>query len=294
MRELVSPRDFGSRFRPTYSDIARKLGIDEETVRVRVRQAQRAGAILGWQLAINPHLLGREGTSVLLEVSEPSSKPLMISQIKLVDEVVLIMDYYERPLRVVFYHEDDRDRERRLGLIKSISGDEHPVIWQVGFAPCKARMKRTDWQILRALRRDLMQSNAEIAKELGLSARTVKRRISFMTEANVIHSFAMGNVRRMPGMAYFFLVDSSNETKKHRVDKEIHSRLENAVFVDTRNKEFSQFVAVFHNAAEADEAYRWIRSLDGAENTRMLLMREIIPVEDWFDKEIDRHLRESS
>ena len=295
LRELASPfhGTIGSYLRPTYSDIAKKLGVDEETVRVRFRQAQKSGSIIGWQIAINPSLLGRKATSVLLEVNDPSTKPTMISQIKLIDEVILIMDFYENPLRVVFNHENDRDMERRLALIRAICGDKSSIAWQVGFAPCYAKLKKTDWEILKVLHEDPMQSNAEIAKELRVSARTVKRRISFMTETKAIYSFARGNVNRMPGMAYFFLLDCANEKKKHEVDEIILARLENAIYVDTRNKQYSTYSAVFRNVSEADEVYRWIKSLDGGEKTRMSMMREIISVPDWFDKEIDKHLNES-
>ena len=229
----------------------------------------------------------------MLDIDDPSSKPSMVSQIKLIDEVVLIMDFYEKPLRVVFCHENDRDRERRLSLIKSVCGDKNPVSWQVLFAPCNARLKRTDWQILKALRRDLMQSNLEIADEIRVSARTVRRRLAFMTEERAIYTFAMGNVARMPGVSYFFLVKCTNE-KKREVDEEILSRLENAVFVENNDKQFSSYAAVFHNMGEADETHRWVKSLNGVESARMLIMREIISVQDWFDKEVDRHLSESS
>jgi len=291
LREIASPfhGTSGSYLRPTYSDVARKLGIDEETVRVRVRQAQRGGSVLGWRLAINPRLLGRQTTSVLLDIDDPSSKPSIVSQIRLIDEVVLIMDFYEKPLRVVFCHENDRDRERRLDLIKSVCGDKKPVSWQVVFAPCNARLKRTDWQILKVLRRDLMQDNLGIANEVRVSARTVRRRLAFMTKERAIYTFAMGNVARMPGVTHFFLVKCTNE-KKRVVDEKILSRLENAVFVDNSDKQFSSYAAVFHNMGEADEAYRWIKSLDGVESARILVMREIISVQDWFDKEIDRQL----
>jgi DNA-binding Lrp family transcriptional regulator len=229
----------------------------------------------------------------LLDIDDPSSKPSMVSQIKLIDEVVLIMDFYEKPLRVVFCHENDRDRERRLSLIKSVCGDKNPVSWQVLFAPCNAKLKRTDWQILKALRRDLMQSNLEIANEVRVSARTVRRRLAFMTEERAIYTFAMGNVARMPGVSYFFLVKCTDE-KKREVDEEILSRLENAVFVENNDKQFSSYAAVFHNMGEADETHRWVKSLNGVENARMLIMREIISVQDWFDKEVDRHLSDSS
>ena len=294
LRELATPRDFGTYLRPTYSDVAKKLGIDEETVRVRVRQTQQAGAILGWQLSINPHLLGREATSAMLEVADPSSKQSMIAKIKLIDEVVMIMDFYERPLRVVFNHETDRDRERRLGLIESICGDDNPTTWQVGYAPCNVTLKRTDWEILKALRKDRLQTNAEIAAKVGVSARTVKRRLSFMTEARAIHTFAMGDVKRMPGMVYFFQVDCRDEAKKRRVNEAITSRLENAVFVDPRNRRYLTYTAVFRNASEAEETHRWMKAIDGAEDTKMYIMREIIAVEDWADKEIEKHLNESA
>ena len=115
-----------------------------------------------------------------------------------------------------------------------------------------------------------------------------------MTEERAIFSHTLGDVRRVPGMAYFFLVNSEDEKKKAEIDTEIHSRLENAIFADTRNKQYSIYAAAFRNMGEANEMYRWIRSLDGAEKTRMHVMREIIPVPDWVDDEIERRLKDSA
>jgi DNA-binding Lrp family transcriptional regulator len=291
LKELASTTTFGVYLRPTYSEVAKKLGIDEETVRLRVRQAKKDGSILGWQLAINPHVLGREATSVVLEVDDPSKKEQIIKQIKLIDEVVLLMDFYEKPLRVVFYHESDQDMERRLNLMKSICGDKNPVFWRLGYPSNDVKLKRTDWEILRALRRDSMSSNLEIAKEIGVSSRTVKRRLAFMTETSTVYSFVMGDVKRIPGMSYFILVNCANDKKKRLIDEQVAERLENTIFQDTFNKQYSVYVVVFPNMGEADEAYRWIKNMDGAEKTRMFVTREIISVPDWFDKEIDKHLK---
>jgi len=294
LKELSSMSTFGLYLRPTYSDVAKKLGIDEETVRVRVRQAERAGTVIRWQVEINPHVLGREATSVILNVDDPSKKDSIISQIKLIDEVVFIMDFYEKPLRIHFYHENDQDRERKLDLIKSICGDKNPTYWQLGFAPVSAKLKKTDWQIMKALRRDSLLSNLEVAKEIGVSARTVKRRVSFMTEARAIYTHTVGNIKRVPGMAYLFLVDCANERKKREIDEQIRSRLDNAIFEDTFNKQYSIYAAVFHNMGEADEMYRWIKSLEGAEKTRTYVIREMLSIRDWINNEIEKRLKESS
>ena len=277
---------------PTYSDIAKKLGVDEETVRVRIRQVQHAGTIVQWLLEVNPHVLEREATSVLLEVNDASSKQKMISQVKLVDGVVMIIDLFDRPLRVEFYHENETDRQRKLDLIKLICGDKNPTYWQRGFPPCNAKLKRTDWEILKALRKDPTQSNADIAGKLRVSLRTVKRRLSHMIEADIIYSHMLGDVKRVPGIAYSILMNCMNEKQKHEIDKMILSKLDNAVFVDTRNKHYSLYAAVFHNMGEAEETYRWIKKIDGTMNIWMNMIREIIPVRAWLDDEIDKHLAE--
>jgi DNA-binding Lrp family transcriptional regulator len=294
LRELASPSTFRAFLRPTYSDIAKKLGIDEETVRVRVKRAQQAGTIIRWRLEINPHLWGCEAASVVLEVNNPSLKPSIISQIKLIDEVILIMDFYEKPLRVEFFYENNRDRERKLALIKGICDDRNPITWERSYPPCNAKLKKTDWQILETLSKDSMQSNAEIAREIGVSTRTVKRRLSFMIEARAISVQTMGDVKRVPGMAYFFLMQSPNEKQKREADEMILSRLENAIFVDARSKQYSIFSVVFHNMGEAEEMYRWMKSLSGTENTKMYVMREIIPVPDWLENELVKRVNESS
>ncbi|HZW55343.1 MAG TPA: AsnC family transcriptional regulator [Nitrososphaerales archaeon] len=46
--------------RQSYSRIARKLGVDEETIRRRIRRAEQVGLIKGGELILNPYLIGRE------------------------------------------------------------------------------------------------------------------------------------------------------------------------------------------------------------------------------------------
>jgi DNA-binding Lrp family transcriptional regulator len=291
LRELASPKTgFGFLLRPTYSSIAKKLGIDEETVRVNVRQAERAGTLVRWYLEVNPYVLGHDATSVFLEVNDPSKKDWMINQIKLIPGVILIVDFYERPLRVEFYHENDQDLERKLGFIESITGDKNPIFWKIVYPSSNARLKKTDWQILKSLQQDSMRSNAEIAKEVGVSARTVKRRLSLLIEEEAVYSQMLGDVKRVPGHVYSVLLNCTSETQKREVDEIVQSILENAVFVDTRSKRYSIFSAVFRNMAEAEEMHRKIKSLRGVDNVVMHMEQQVIQVHDWLGREIDNRV----
>jgi DNA-binding Lrp family transcriptional regulator len=293
LRELASPRTtFASYLRPTYSSVAKKLGVDEETIRLNVRQAQRDGTIVGWFSDINPNILGQETTTVILEVDDASKKDSLIKQIKLIPGALQIVDFYGRPLRIDFYHENDAEKERKMGLIKSICGDKNPIYWQRGFSSINGKLKKTDWQILKALRRDSMQNNAEIAEEVGVSPRTVKRRLTFLVEENVVYVRPVGEIKQFPGHVYFFLLNNINEKKKRELDGIVLSRLGKAVYADTRNKQYSIFSAVFKNMGEADETFRWIKSLDGAEDTKMFLEQQIIHVYHWIDEGINNRLAE--
>jgi DNA-binding Lrp family transcriptional regulator len=295
LRELASPRiTFSSYLRPTYSSIAKKLEIDEETVRVNVRDAQRDGIIVGWYVDINPHVFGRETLIVILEANDARKKNLMINQVRSVPGVMQIVDCYGMPLRVDFCYENDKDRDSKLDLIESICGDKNPLYWQRALPPINAKLKRTDWQIMKSLRRDPMLSNEQVAIEVGVSSRTVKRRISFLTEEKVIHSRPVGEIKRFPGHVYLLLVNCANERKKRQIDEMIASKLEQAVATDVRHKQYSTFSAVFNNMGEAEEMHQWVKSLEGAENTRMYMEQQIIHVFDWINNEINNRLAEIS
>ncbi len=177
------------------------------------------------------------------------------------------MDFYEKTLRVVFYHENDQDGGRRLELIKSICGDKNPTFWQLRFPSNNVKLKKTDWQILKEVRRIFVEQRRNCERDWCVT-RTVKRRLSFMTETSSIYSFAMGNVKRMPGMAYFFLVSSSNEKNKQEIDEQILSRLETAILWTPPTGSTRVYAAVFPNMSEADDTYRWIRRLGWCGETK--------------------------
>lgn len=76
--------------RKTHADVARKLGIDEETVRNRIKYLKDSGFLLGWRLLPNPALLGRESEFLFLELEDQDSKEEVISKLRAMDGVVII------------------------------------------------------------------------------------------------------------------------------------------------------------------------------------------------------------
>jgi DNA-binding Lrp family transcriptional regulator len=58
MKELsITPSHWN--VKRSYSEVAKKLGVDEETVRSRVQSLRNTGFLLGWRLILSAKLLGR-------------------------------------------------------------------------------------------------------------------------------------------------------------------------------------------------------------------------------------------
>jgi DNA-binding Lrp family transcriptional regulator len=202
--------------RQSYSSIARKLEVDEETVRRRILRAEQRGLLGGWELLLNPYLIGREPVAMELKVagSDNAKKLRVIQQIKLVDGVLFIIDLQGEGLNVVLYCESEQAISRRTALISSISGEKDPLILRkVGFPRCDLPLTRTDLLILKSLRRDPRKDTAAVASEIGVSARTVERRISVLTANRAFFHLLRPDFRRAEGTVCRVIIFYGDEKK---------------------------------------------------------------------------------
>ena len=292
MKELASPRSFRWDIRESYGSIAERIGVDEETVRRRVKRARESGFLKGWKLFLNPHLIGLESTGMQLEIDDETRKPEVISRVEQVDGVVILIDFHSKALRIILYYRDENDLERKIQRIKSICGSDKLVRWQGGFPGSDLKMKKTDWEIVKAFRQDPRRSPSEVAEEARVSTRTVKRRLTVMTENNCIFMLPEINYDKSNGVASDFLIVCPDEAKRGEANKQIRAKLDRIVFSLTDVKGFSIFAQICVNLFESEEIQKWIKGLDGVSDVRVDIMRENILVDKWLDEEIEKRLFE--
>jgi DNA-binding Lrp family transcriptional regulator len=290
MREIASPASYRWDVTESLSSMARKLGVDEETVRRRLKRAQLSGLLGGFHLIPNPHLLGRDAVEVDLEVAG-EDKDAAISQLELVDGVILVVDFHGKALRVMIYYQNEEESARKIRLVSAICRSETEVHWQDPFPPCGLEMRDTDWRILKALRRDARKSLLEVGKEVGVSVRTVRRRLSLMTEGNAFYLLPLPSFDKLASVLCNFRVYCPDERQKKAVDGQIRSRLGRMVFSKTTAKEFSVFSVLCDNIAEAELTRRWIEGLRGVGAVKSGFSKELIVVDGWLDETIDSKLR---
>jgi DNA-binding Lrp family transcriptional regulator len=295
LRELYSPAWLRNSGRESYALVAKKLGIDNQTVRSTVGRMQKSGFLKGWSISLNPHTLGMRCGSILVRAGEwaTPSKDKVISQLRDVEGLVAIFSFLDDPgFRLVFYYEDDGDFERRTRLISSICGVSKPYAsWKIPFPPCRMKLKKTDWQIVRSLLKDSRKRVSQISKEIGVSTRTVKRRLDAMTFDNSFFANPIVDVKKVDGFLYHFVISYDNEKDKATADGLLRRSLGGIIFVDTNAESYTVVASICQNISEASQISDWLRAQHGVREVTVRVFEEIIPVSSWIDHEIERRLR---
>src|SRR2546428_7032655 len=102
MRELWGSPDIWNT-KKSYVGIAAKLGVDEETVRNRVKHLRDTGFLLGYRLVPNPVLLGRTFASLRIEFLDRDAKQAPIPTLARRDGIINIAStYHQRALVTLF------------------------------------------------------------------------------------------------------------------------------------------------------------------------------------------------
>ena len=270
----------------TYVEVARKLGVDEETVRNRIRYLRESGFLLGWRLVPNPALLGRTNSFLFVELEDEDSKEEIISKISGMDGVVVIASVYGASLLVTLFDDAEGSHAKKIRDL-GIRGEAFTTPGMNLPHPVMPKMTVTDWRIARLMLRDGERKVQDVAREIKASTKTVNRRLGAMMSSRAVFLMPLVNLKKAGGVAYQLLI-RCDEEKRPEVEREVVSRIENLVFRASASKGDLIFGFNGTNVAEGNELLRWVRKLPGVKRARMNIVEQVVHVFDWLEKEVDR------
>jgi DNA-binding Lrp family transcriptional regulator len=286
MRELWGSPDVWNT-RKSYVEIASKLGVDDETVRNRVKHLRDSGFLLGYRLVPNPTLLRRVLASIRIEFPDRESKQKAIPRLAQMDGVLNIASTYDKSLMVTLFADEDQDFSK---LIVSL-GVEGEVSWVpgLGLRSTSFRMTRLDWEIVSLLLRDAERKLDEIATQLRVSTRTVKRRLNMMMSEMAIFTMPIVDLRKTEGISYQLRVKSEKGSKSE-VEKSVLARIADLVFRASDSKDWSIFGFTGANVAEGNEVLEWVSEQPGVISAEMRITENVVQVFDWLESKIQKQL----
>jgi DNA-binding Lrp family transcriptional regulator len=289
LKELTSPASFQWNFRESYASLAKRLEVDEETLRLTLKKAMDEGLVKGWRLVINPNLFGHELSGLQLEVDHEERKQEVIEQLKLIEGVILLLDFHGNGLRVIFYHPKIESAiERKVKLIASICGFQGETAhWDTKLPLPDIKLRSIDWQILQVILRDPRMEVALIAKKVGVSTRTISRRLRLMTESHVAYLIPIRDVRKSKGVLAVFLIGCPEEQKR-LIEAETKERGQQVDFVYTTMKNRFLISILAENVAIAEDLLVFIKNTNGVSSAKLDVMKDFIFVDEWLNETIGR------
>jgi DNA-binding Lrp family transcriptional regulator len=282
-REFNGPGSPQWNVRESFSTIARRLGVDEETVRLRVLRLRERGAISSWRIAVNPRLLGCEEMGLDMEVGNESNKPEALALLRSLPGITQVADFRGSGMLGIFWHNRPNPLPWLRKKLDPISGWRLRASWTSPFPEPSVKMRAIDWRIIVSMRDDARMDLRTVASEMQTTTRTVQRRLSALTEGKAIFIVATPKFHRIAGIVCNFLVYCSDVGRKRAADATVRQVLPRVGILDADPEQHSMIGVSCENLARAEESLAQLRALYGVDTIRFAMVREIFTVDDWVD-----------
>ena len=259
--------------------IAARLGVDDATVNYRYKRLRESGAMSGWRLIVNPTFFGCRLLDVMVDVQPESAKADMIRKLKLVHEVIGVVNFYGRALKVLIMYNGDESRSRTVELISRITNAESLTQVRMALPQCRTEhLAETDVAIIRTLSNDARKSFVRVASELGLSVRTVKNRADRLRKENTVYTMPILNLGVIPGLITVYLSYAYSKTEaKNSVDRSMLSHFETSYFWGNFADPANGYVVLgMSTMAEVQRCLEWAQSQPGVASARTDILTETL------------------
>lgn len=276
---------------PSYRTLGMKLGISRDAVRTRLERMSKTGFIRVFPVQVNPTLLGLKMGAVELDVPSDFPKGGLVAKISLIDGVILIARHVGGLVGLTFYYADEDDRDRKIKLVEAICGAAKARFTEIPFPPCNVKLSSNDWKILATLQRRRTETAGEIARELGVSSRTLKRRTKRMIDGMAMATLVSSDVSALRGAVIGNLqVRYSPNSSRPETDRALLDGLDRCLVYAGLWTDFSLFTLVLSSIPEASEILEMVKRTKGVANARLDLIDERIEVYSTLRTQVERKL----
>lgn len=179
--------------------LAKLLGLGVDAVKERLRRLHREGIIRGYEIYPNFRHFASAVTSYRFRLANEAQRARAVQDAERVDGVCGVIGFMGSDLCVDVCHSTPQELDRRLSLLSSLMGDNPPDGFFDYAMPAVVRpLSPLDWRIIQALRGNAQRSLDEVAEDIGVTGRTVKRRYERMVQEgafDVVANFDPGALR---------------------------------------------------------------------------------------------------
>ena len=263
--------------RKSFRSIAKDLGVDQGTIRSRMKKLQEQRVLRGWYLGISPAVTGQSVVNAWFEVEGGREKAALIEELLSVAGVERVCSYLGPRISLVLLHRDEKDLEARIGRISKLAR-RSKLFHAQGAAPRNHhRLTQTDESIIGSLQEDPWKPYSVVARELGISARTVKRRVTRLSEAGAIYMLPDVDLKVLQGIIPVELVVSYGEDgRRAEVNAWIASKIRDDLVFSRISDWHAYFALMVPNVSAVEELESSVRKLDGVSEAHTAVVQDVV------------------
>jgi len=278
--------------------IGRKLGLDEKTVRVRVKKTENDGFIKYYQVMPSLALFQLKNMNTYrFEALNIATKHQVMKYIQELPFIVKASDYLGQVASISISGTSSEEIDQvAAGLVNRFELYK----WILGSRIIKEPVSiadRLDWQIIQELRYDALSGVKELSESLSITPRMIEYRIKKLLGSGMVLVRAIINSQKQQGLIFYELEMSVDETKQYDVIKrlsEIYAEKLWSVRTLAAGVLLGNFFAF--TLAESEEVYVNTLKLEGVRSCSLFIFKETIEPKrpNWIDGLIEQKIAQSS
>ena len=202
--------------------IGKKLGLDEKTVRVRVKKMEDDGFIKYYQAMPSLALFQLKNMNTYrFEALNIATKHRVIEHVQELPFIVEAIDYLGQVVSVSITGTCSEEIDQ---MAYELASRFELYKWILGSRIIKEPVSvadRLDWQIIQELRYDALSGVKELSESLSITPRMVEYRIKKLLGTDMLLVRAIINSQKQQGLIFYELEISVDETKRYEVVKRL-------------------------------------------------------------------------
>ena len=274
--------------------IGRKLGLDEKTVRMRVKKMEDDGFIKYYQAMPSLALFQLKNIKTYrYEALNIATKHRVIRYVQDLPFIVEAIDYLGSVVSINITGTSTGEIDQ---VASGLANRFELYKWMLGSSIIKepvAVADRLDWQIIRELRYDALSGLKELSKSLSIIPRMVKYRITKLLGSDMLLVRAIINSQKQQGLIFYELEMSIDELRQYGVIRRL-SEIYAEKLWSVRTLAAGVLLANFFafTLGEPEEAYINALKIEGVRSCSLFVFKETVEPKkpNWMDGLIEQKI----
>ena len=275
-------------------EIGRKLGLDEKTVRVRIKRMEDSGFIKYYQAMPSLALLGFRSVSLYrFEAINLTTKNRVLKAVHGTPHTVEAFDYIGPVVAVDIAGETTGDVKGTADGIAARFELTEQNLGERAVRDPHVALDRTDWQLIQTLRYNARSTTKDVAKSLSMTPRMTEYRIRKLLDSGALIIRAVINTQKQEGLIFYELEISVQEPKRMAVVDRLRDKHgEKLLSVSSPDPGLVLASLFGFTLNEPEESVVSALELEGVKYCSLLILKEVIePMRpNWVDRLIEQKL----